>query len=367
MAAEPILAAEDLRVRAGGRTLVEIPSFAVSTAETHVVMGPNGAGKSTLLRALNGLLHAKGTLRFDGRPVHSSKDRAELRRATASVFQKPYLLSTTVMGNVETGLRLRGVHGEERRRRAQAVLEMLHIEHLAGRRRDGLSGGEAQRVSIARALVLEPRVLFLDEPMAALDPPTRRSLLADLFAVFESRSISAVWVTHDREEAIAVGDRVTYISAGKVLQQGPAAEVFRRLNCPEVAEYLGLETYIEGTVVIEAETAYLQLDDGQRIMVGEADPGPGLGCIFPEEVLLLREPPASGSSSLRNLVGGQVTEISTVGRLRRVIVEHNSLRLTSIVTKAALDDLALRVGDPIVAGFKASAVHVLPRHHPHHS
>jgi molybdopterin-binding protein len=359
----PIIAAQDLSVAVGRRTLVQVDTFEIQPGSTHVLMGPNGAGKSTLLRALSGLTRFSGSLSFDGHPVRSSRDRLWLRRATASVFQKPYLLSTTVLGNVQVGLRLHGLRGEALADRARSALELLGIDHLADRRRHGLSGGEAQRVSIARALALEPRVLFLDEPMASLDPPTRRSLMADLFDVFAQRSVSAVWVTHDREEAAAVGDEVTFISAGTVSQQGSASEVFGHPGNEEVAEFLGLETYIEGTVEIEGGEAYLIIADGTRLMVGEAEPGLTLAFVFPEDVVLMRKLPAPGETSLRNCIGGRVLEIRPNHRLRHVTVGCGSLRIVAVVTQAALDELDLRIDDPIVAGFKASSVHVLPRRH----
>lgn len=361
----PLIEAKDLSVVIGRTTLVHVDAFQVFLGETHVLMGPNGAGKSTLLRAVSGLTKAEGSLWFDGRPVTSGRDRFRLRRATAQVFQKPYLLSTSVLGNVETGLKLHGVRGDELHSRAHAALELLGIEHLAARRREGLSGGEAQRVSIARALALEPQVLFLDEPMASLDPPTRRSLLADLFDVLAERSVSAVWVTHDREEAAAVGDRVTFISAGEVSQQGTATEVFGHPGNEEVAEFLGLETYIEGIVEIRDGEAYLLLEDGTQLMVGdEGEAGPALAFIFPEDVVLLRQIPGPGETSLRNCIEGTVTEIRRNNRLRHVTVGCcGSLRVVSVITQAALDELGLQVGDPVVAGFKASAVHVLPRRH----
>lgn len=359
----PIIAAADLRVMVGARTLVHVDTFRVHPGETHVLMGPNGSGKSTLLRALSGLTRACGTLLFDGRPVSSGHGRAVLRRATASVFQKPYLLSTTVLGNVETGLRLHGVRGEDRERRARGALELLGISHLAERRRDGLSGGEAQRVSIARALAVEPRVLFLDEPMASLDPPSRRALMADLFDVFADRKVSAVWVTHDREEAAAVADQVTFLSGGRVLQQGRAPAVFGRPDNEVVAGFLGLESSMEGTIVAQDGATRLVMADGSGLVVGEADPGPALAFVFPEDVVLLRRVPESGETSLRNCVEGRVTGIRPSGRLRLVHVESGALYLTAMVTQAALDELGLEVGDPVVAGFKASAVHALPRRH----
>ncbi|HOT24013.1 MAG TPA: ATP-binding cassette domain-containing protein [Thermoleophilia bacterium] len=234
----PIIVATDLVVRKGDRVVVDVPRFAVMPGEVHVVLGPNGAGKSTLLRALNGLERVAGTLEFEGRLVRSNKDRLRLRRRTAAVFQQPYLLSTTVRGNVESGLRVHGVRGDELRTRTQRAMDLLAISHLADRRRSGLSGGEAQRVSVARALATDPAVLFLDEPMASLDPPTRRALAADLQRIFAQLAMAVLWVTHDTSEARAMADRVTFLEQGRVLQQGTYAEVAARPATPVVADYV---------------------------------------------------------------------------------------------------------------------------------
>ncbi len=234
----PIIAATDLVVRKGDRVVVDVARFALARGEVHVLLGPNGAGKTTLLRALNGLERASGAIEFDGRPVRSNRDRRRLRRRTAAVFQQAYLLATTVRGNVESGLRVHGVHGDELRVRTDRALELLGIAHLAERRRSGLSGGEAQRVSVARALATDPAVLFLDEPMASLDPPTRRALAADLQRIFSQLSTAVLWVTHDTTEARNMADRVTFLEQGRVVQDGTYAEVLTHPATPAVAEYV---------------------------------------------------------------------------------------------------------------------------------
>ncbi len=234
----PIIVASDLAVRKGDREIVRVERFVAHPGEVHVLLGPNGAGKSTLLRALNGLERCSGTLEFEGAPVRSNKDRRRLRRRTAAVFQQAYLLATTVRGNVESGLRVRAVRGQELRARTQRAMDLLGVAHLADRRRSGLSGGEAQRVSVARALATDPAVLFLDEPMASLDPPTRRSLAADLQRIFAELSTAVLWVTHDTVEARAMAHRVTFIEQGQVVQQGTYAEVLANPATPVVADYV---------------------------------------------------------------------------------------------------------------------------------
>jgi tungstate transport system ATP-binding protein len=357
----PVLAASEIRVVRAGSAIVAVDRFELPERTTHVLLGPNGAGKSTFLRVLNGLERATGRIWFDGREIVSGRDRRALRRATAAVFQRSHLLATSVRANVEMGLRARGVRGEEAHARALRAMELVGVEHLAERGRDKLSGGEAQRVSVARALAIEPRVLFMDEPMASLDPPTRRSLLADLRSVIADLSIAVVWVTHDRDEAVAVADAVTFLSGGQVRQTGPAGDVFQRPRTTEIAHFLGLELYIDGEVVLDRGEARLVLADGTSIVCGEAEPGPSVGCLYPEDVVLFRQPPEEGSTSLRNIRKGTVTSIETLVRVRQVTVACGVLTLVATVTQAAVAELKLEVGSPVFAGFKASALHVLPR------
>ena len=222
----PLLEARDLRVVRDGRVLAAADDLRLAGGRVHVLLGANGAGKSTLLRALNGLEAAEGELRFGGRPVVTAADRLALRRRTAAVFQKAYLLDTTVQGNVESGLRLRGVGRAAARRRAGEALELLGIAGLRDRRPAHLSGGEAQRVSIARALAVDPEVLFFDEPLSSLDPPTREALVRDLSSIFDRSQMAVVWVTHDRDEALAVADVVSFLEDGRVVQSGRATDVF---------------------------------------------------------------------------------------------------------------------------------------------
>jgi tungstate transport system ATP-binding protein len=360
--AQPVLVAHDLRVVRGGRVLVHVERFEVWSGLVHVLLGPNGAGKSTLLKALNGLEQADGTLEFEGRPVRGSAARLSLRRRTAAVSQKPYLLTMSVLDNVASGLRYRGVSKREARDAAGRALEMLEISHLASRKPARLSGGEAQRVSIARALACDPALLFLDEPTAALDPPAQRSLVSDLLRILDERRIAAVWVTHSREEALTVGDTVTFIEQGSVVQSGPALEVFSHPATTSFATFLGLDTYLEGTVVAGPGGALrFILQDGKELLCGEAPPGRAVACIPPEDVVLLTKEPQH-NVSLRNVLRGTVKQIRPEGRLLRVDVAADDLEVAALVTKAAFEELELSVGSPVAAAFKAAALHPIPRH-----
>jgi tungstate transport system ATP-binding protein len=208
-----------LVVRRGGRVVLDVPELALQRGEIVALVGPNGAGKSTLVAALALLERpASGTIVLNGTTIDWRRGMLEARRRLAIVFQEALLFDTTVFENVATGLKLRGVPGPERRPRVERWLGRLGIAHLAHRQARTLSGGEAQRTSLARALVLEPELLLLDEPFAALDAPTREALADDLLPLLRETATTTVMVTHDRDEAVEIGDRLAVLIDGRLAQ-----------------------------------------------------------------------------------------------------------------------------------------------------
>lgn len=237
----PLLEALDLRVQRGVQLLLDVPRLAVTAGEVLAVLGPNGAGKSTLLRCLAFLEQpAAGLIRFEGQTL-AAKDALAYRRRTAVLFQEPLLFDTTVFENVATGLRLRGVHRQEVRKRVMRWLERLGIAPLAQRSARTLSSGEARRVSLARALAPEPELLFLDEPFTALDTPTRAAFICDLAELLNARQMTTIFVTHDQAEARALADRVAILLAGKIAQLDTPDSVFDRPAEGSVAAFLHSE------------------------------------------------------------------------------------------------------------------------------
>ena len=237
--ATPLIEVRDLIVRRGRRTVLDVPSLVVRRGEILTVIGPNGAGKSTLAGALALLERpAAGTVVLDGRAVDWGRGLLAARRRLAMVFQEPLLLDMSVAENVATGLRLRGVPRAEREARVAGWLDRLGIVHLARRPSRALSGGEAQRTSLARALVLEPELLVLDEPFAALDPPTREALAVDLVPLLRERRTTTVLVTHGRDEAFGIGDRVAVILAGRIAQLDTPEVVLRRPASEEITRFV---------------------------------------------------------------------------------------------------------------------------------
>jgi tungstate transport system ATP-binding protein len=228
----------DLLIQRNGRDVLYIDSLDIVHGETLTVVGPNGAGKSTLLLALARLLEpARGKINFDGKSLNEW-DELEYRRKISFVFQAPLLMDMTVEQNVALGLKFRGTPKQEIQERVGKWMKYLGIEFLSKRRAGQLSGGEAQRVSLARAFVLEPKLLLLDEPFSSLDPPTRAKMLDDLSALLAQDHRTAVFVTHNLNEAAKMSHRVAVIVGGMVRQVGPVQQIKAKPADEAVAAFL---------------------------------------------------------------------------------------------------------------------------------
>ena len=238
-----VLKLRNVRHIRGGRAVLTVDRLDLDAGERLAVLGSNGAGKTTLLRLLAGLdTPTSGSVELDGEPVSTSD--LEVRRRIGYATQRPGLLSTSVLRNVELPLRWRGASRATRRAKALAALERLGVAHLADRKALALSGGEAQRVSLARALALEPSVLLLDEPAAALDAEARQAFLGDLEAVFADRATTVVHVSHRADEALRLADRVAVIAEGVFRQVGEPALVVQQPADATVAKLVGYDNVI---------------------------------------------------------------------------------------------------------------------------
>jgi tungstate transport system ATP-binding protein len=216
---------KDLQIKRNNQTALEIPSLSIQRGETLAVVGPNGAGKSTLLLALARLLKSvRGQILYEGKSL-AQWNELEYRRKISFVFQSPLLMDMTVEQNVALGLKFRGTPWEETRERVGKRMKQLGIEPLSKRRASQLSGGEAQRVSLARAFVLEPELLLLDEPFAALDPPTRSQLIEDLSSLLKEDQRTVVFVTHNLNEAAKLSHRIAVIVEGRLRQVGRVQQI----------------------------------------------------------------------------------------------------------------------------------------------
>lgn len=214
----PILELEGVQVDRGGACVLDVARFRLAEGERIALVGPNGSGKSTLLLALMGLLPRRaGRVLFRGRAAASDAEVVAIRRRMGMVLQEPTLFDATVFENVATGLRLRGVRRAEVGDRVRTVLGRFRLAHLAERAARELSGGEARRVSLARALVVDPEVVLLDEPFTALDLPTREAITHDLDRALRERGVASVLVTHDPADARRLSDRVVAMERGRIV------------------------------------------------------------------------------------------------------------------------------------------------------
>lgn len=363
----PVLEVNDLVVKRDGRVILNIDHLDVNQGEVLAVIGPNGSGKSTLLLALSRLLEtANGQINFKGQPVEEIKE-LDYRRQIALVLQAPLLLDKSVFDNVAEGLRFRRLARGEVQRRVEGWLEKLDISHLSKRRASKLSGGEAQRVSLARAFAIQPQVLLLDEPFSALDAPTRTHLLEDFQALLAATSITTIFITHDLDEALFLGERAAVLLDGHLRQVGPPQKVFSAPADPAVAAFVGVETVIAGRVVdslggqIAIQADGLQLDAIGEVAVGREV----LACLRPEDITLLPcESNGSGDpspiSSARNRLQGRIQRLVPQGPLVKVVIDCG-FPVVALITRTSAEEMGLVEEKPVYASFKASVVHLIPR------
>lgn len=356
-----LLEARGLSVVLGGHEVLDIPSFAIKPNGVHVIIGPNGSGKTTLLLSLALLLKpAKGNIYHHGKLITQGAESLRLRRRFAVLFQEPLLLAGTVWENVTLGLRLRHVDKEEIRPKAIKWLERFGIAELASRQAKSLSGGEAKRVSLARAFVLEPEVLFLDEPFAALDTPTHQTLVEDFQAVLHETKVSTVMVTHEIEEAMILSDQVAIIMKGRIRQMGTAQEIFSSPFDEEVAAFIKGGNIFHGSITVQSGgLAMIEVGKQQIEVVSELTVGGKVSLFLHYDditISTIQEKPAY--SSARNHLRGVVTRVFPLGPQLRVTVDC-SFPLTALVTRRSYEELGLEIGREVTASFKATSVRLL--------
>jgi molybdate transport system ATP-binding protein len=344
----------DIAVELGSFTLdVDIE---VGRGEVLAVLGPNGSGKTTLLRTIAGLQPIDGgRIDVDGTILDEPGARVFVppeQRPVGVVFQQ-YLLfeHLTALDNVAFGLRARGASRAEARRRAHDWLRRVGLDDRGRARPRELSGGQAQRIALARALAIDPRILLLDEPLAALDVGTRRQVRRDLRRYLDGFDGVRLLVTHDAVDAYALADRVAILDHGSVVQSGTISEITAHPRSRYVAELVGTNL-ITGTITPDG----LVTGGGERLAVVADFTGPAFAIIRPQSITLSRTPV---DTSARNTLSGVVDDIDRLGDRIRVGIDA-PIHLTAEITARALDNLQLRPGDPIHAAVKATDIDTYP-------
>ena len=358
----PILEAKGIQVIRGGTILLDISSFLIHEGEILSLIGPNGAGKTTLMQTLSYLLKPfQGEIFFRGKKIEANHSVLEYRRKLAMVFQEPLLFDTTVFNNVASGLKIRGMKKSEIHDRVIEQLDRFGISHLKDRSAKTLSGGEAQRTSLARAFSIQPEILLLDEPFASLDPPTRDSLIEDLEHILQQTGTAAVFATHDRLEALRLSDQIAVMNQGKILQIGSPDEVMNQPVDEFVASFVGVETILTGKVIKQNGGTIITSIESQEIeVVGDARIGETvLLCIRPENVTLSSHS-SQERTSARNVFPGRITKITSLGLYQRVHLDC-TFPLVAYVTNHSLEELSLTEGREVRASFKATAITVIKK------
>ena len=331
-------------------------AFTVAAGEVLALLGPNGSGKSTTLRALTGLLPlAGGRVVLDGTVLEDPAGRVRIapeKRPIALMFQD-YLLfpHMSALENVAFGLRCRGTDKKAARERAAQALARLGLEEVTEARPGAMSGGQQQRVAMARALVTDPRLLLLDEPLAALDVSTKTNVRRLLRDVLRRSDAANVLVTHDLLDAVALGDTMVVIENGKVVQTGTPAEVTARPRSNYVADLTGVNL-LRGA----ARGTVLELDGGGKLSCAAPPSGPALAVIAPARVSVARHRPERQEE---NAWPGQISAVDLMGDRVRVRVDGTPA-ITAEVQPAAVDELKLDDGGAVWVSVGSSDISVYP-------
>jgi len=348
-------------------------AFTVAAGEVLALLGPNASGKSTTLRALTGLLPLDGgRVVLDGTVLEDPAQRVKVapeKRPIALMFQD-YLLfpHLSAVENVAFGLRCRGTDKKTAREKALQVLERLDLAAAAESRPGSMSGGQQQRVAMARALVTDPRLLLLDEPLAALDVSVKTSVRRLLRDALRQSSAANILVTHDLVDAVALGDRMIIIEDGAIVQTGTPAEVTARPRSSYVADLTGVNL-LRGT----AHGTVLDLDGGGRLSCASPGAGPSFAVIAPAAVAVSRERPegqAEGDAGGQtggtpggeevNTWRGRVSAVDLMGDRVRVRIEGTPAIMAE-VPPAAVDRLKLDEGGDLWAYLSPAAITTYPR------
>ncbi len=361
MAAEMIV--NVTKTFASGFTVKARLAVTLGPSTVLILFGPSGSGKTTLLRCLAGLERPEeGHIRFISRTWFDAEQGICVPpqdRGIGYMAQEYALFPThSVTGNI--GFGLGGLRPDEKRWRVDEVVTLLKLQGLEQLKPRQLSGGQQQRVALARAIVRRPQLLLLDEPLSALDAPTRLHLRGELRHLLKQLAVPCVVVTHDWGEALALGDHMVVLNEGRVLQEGTPQAVFNRPQNAETARIVGIETAIDGRV-LETIDGLATVDVAGVKLHALAEEGIGpevFVCIRGEDVVLERG--GVGATSARNRLHGTVNDVSSMGALVRVGVDCG-FSLSAVVTRSAVEDLHLVAGVPVVASIKAGAVHLVPR------
>jgi spermidine/putrescine transport system ATP-binding protein len=358
---EPLVQLSGVTKHFRGIPAVRGIDLTIARGEFVAIMGPSGCGKTTTLRMLAGLeAPSSGAIRIAG---HDVGTQSPWERNTPMVWQSlalfPFL---DVQGNVEFGLRMRGVPAVERRRRARDWLARLGLESLADRSVDELSGGQRQRVALARSLVTEPPLLLLDEPLSALDHHLSLRMQGELTRLQRELGIAFIYVTHSHSEAFAMADRVVIMAHGAIEQSGAPMEVFNRPASRFVAEFLGGNNIFRAEVLdASADRLRLRTPEGEFTAAAAASPSPGSAIdmvVRADRISLTAQPGWATNEVACTLVSEEFIGSTVNGHLQTASGKQIVVQLNA----RDLEDIDLEVGRPFYASWHPEDCHLVPAH-----
>lgn len=327
----------------------------VEKEEYFTILGPTAAGKTLLLELIAGFCEPnEGEIWINDENVTRAPPE---KRGTGFVYQDYSLFPhLTVKENIEFGLKIKETPKSRIEEKSKEIMDILGISHLSRRYPRTLSGGEQQRVAIARGIVIEPSVMLLDEPLNALDARTQIQLREELKKIHREAKLTTIHVTHDQTEAMVLADRIGVMMDGEIVQTGTPEEIFHFPLNERIAEFVGVENIIEGIVTSnEGGVATVRIDDYIIEAISDFAAGDHVRiCLRPESVTIA---PSKTLSSARNSFSGTIAQLVPLGATYRVEIDCG-FPLIALVTKTSAEDLDLRVGKRICASFKASSVHV---------
>lgn len=360
---ETLLSCKNIILERGGRRILDVEALDIYEGEVLAVLGATGAGKSSLLNVLGMTTPPdSGEVLWRGARGFKTNPGSETRRKVSMALQSPLLFRGTVTDNVAYGLKLRKTPRPEIDKEVTEILELFGISHLARANAASLSGGEAHRVSLARSIVFHPDLLLLDEPMSSLDPGTKEKIIIEVIGIVKKLGLTCVYVTHSREEAYMVSDRMAVIYNGKIVQVGTADDVLYRPATAGLAIFTGVENVVEGVVEKQEEgLATISISGAKVEAISNAPEGAKVTvCVRPEEVFIKLSTTDSAvlNDSARNRLTGRIERIDLLGPTVRIIVDCG-FPLKALITRRSLEEMDIGLGSTVIAGFKATSAHVI--------
>jgi tungstate transport system ATP-binding protein len=326
---------KDLKKSFGKRLILDIPSLQFEKGKIYAIIGPNGSGKTTILKMMNTLEKpTSGNILYKGKDLFHSHNSAPIQKEMTLIMQNPYLFNMTVYKNVAYGLRIRGVDRKTIKKRVEETLELVGLSHLKERRAHSLSGGEAQRVAIARGLIIEPEVLLLDEPTANVDQLNIGLIEELILRIHEEKATSIIMTTHNQPQAHLLADKVLSIINNRLTDN-----YYENIFQGEIKQANGISIFSKNNL---------------EICLKSEKAGKAIISVDPRDVILSFKP---FDSSARNCFQGKIKKMSEIKDLIKVVVD-TGLDFAVILTKESYSEMGLTIGKEVFVTFKTSSVSV---------